>query len=358
MIDFQHKFPGLSKEEALFRYKLWIKERDNEKKILEALKRKLPFTSKEDDDTAGYDDSLFGSNFGFAGGDSVQHGVVSDAAISGAELTFLYKDGTVKTTTTNHTGEFTVPDDFTEGDIISKGGIDTVTGFPFNGEFIVDAEFFFKYKAITPLTHVANFIWNNTDTRTPEEALDLVLGSFPEFIGISISSIDKDAVFNNDHVRLTLEGIDGAKEVQCINTLLEVYAELIGSTEANLEEEIPENKKRVYNEISISLLEKINNNDSSKHSLELHHSSVEETHKECCRDLINRAHSMIYDTLNLDSVGSTTTIQAINLIVKAEWAKKALEMTSNSKSNKTSVWKEIENKVPGNLLFNMKLPTL
>ena len=78
-------------------------------------------------------------------------------------------------------GYFKVPWNFKTGVITISGGKDIVTGEDYKGEFKIDGVFFEKYRAVTPLTHVANHIWMNTPTELPEEAMDLVLNSLPGF---------------------------------------------------------------------------------------------------------------------------------------------------------------------------------
>lgn len=353
MRDFLYKYPGLNPEEARIRHKIWLKEREHELKLLEALKRKNPFNDNEDEDFGSWDNSLYTGD-GFPG----HQGVVSDAAISGANLTFVYPDGSVKYSITDQFGRFETPIDFTKGDIIATGGIDTVTGLPFVGEFVIDADFFFRYSAITPITHIANYIWNNTDTQTPDEALDLVLNHFPDFMGISVNLTNNSKIFSNDPVKLTLEGVYGAKEVQAINTIIEVYTELIGNTEANFEEEVFDKKKKAYSEIAHSLLHRIVNENSLKYSLDIHDSNLNDNHKECCNILLNKAYSLIASYLEKDKHEATSSIQSLNLAVKSEWAKKALIMTNNENIDKDLLWKSIIHRNHKKLESSINLPDL
>jgi hypothetical protein len=357
MRDYKNKYPGLSDEQARIRQKIWEREREREKQLLESIKKRLPFRSKEDEDTGFWDEVIYNNNNVDYGGGGFR-GIVSDAALNGSIITFHYDSGDIKGSTSDSSGIFYVPLDFRSGDIIAKGGIDTVTGLPFNGEFVVDGEFFLKYRAITPLTHITNYIWNNTDTKTPEEALDLVLNHISSFIGINVNSLEKDRMFNNDHVRLTLKGLEGAKEVQAINTILEVYSDIIGNTEANLRNEISGKKSKFYSEISKGLLTKIN----EKHDMvykesvfDLHELAIQENHKECCNDLIIKVSSLIQKALEKDILEATSDIQAINLAVKTEWAEKAFTMTQSKSIDKDQVWCEIFNKTPENLISVLNL---
>ena len=354
MREFIYRYPGLTPEQARIRHKIWLKEREEEEqRLLEALKRRDPFSSKEDDDMGDYDSSLYSDT---QNGGMPVYGFVSDAPISGAKIIYSYSDGSSKWGLSDTNGRFKPFSDFRSGDLIVSGGIDTVTGILFQGELIIDAEFFLKYKTISPFTHIANHIWNNTDTKTPEEAMDLILEHFPGFIGIPIESIDKDKVFNDDHVKLTLEDIDGAKEIQAINTLIEIYSEIIGNTRANNQGEILQMKKKVYDEIAIGLLHRISHLTGSVHSIDLHDLNISDTHKECCTDLIDKAYSLIIGSIGKDSINATKNIQAINMAIKSEWAQKALAMTDNSDANKENVWDSIINKDPSNLLSQVNLP--
>jgi hypothetical protein len=295
------------------------------------------------------------------GSSSSGHGVVSDAVLSGSKIKFVYPNGNIEYAESDENGEFQSPPDFIEGDIIVQGGIDTVTGLPYKGEFIIDAEFFFKYGAITPLTHVANHIWLNTPTRIPEEAINVVLNHIPEILGISIPKIDPDKMFNKDHVKLTLEGVEGAKEIQAINTLIEIHSDLIGSTEANNEDEIKFSKCKALTSIGNALLTKINQQTIKNYVdsiFEFHDIEVSKKHKECCLGLIGKASSIINECLSKDMTEATSNLQALNLAVKSEWSQKALEMTQDQNVTKTSIWEKIENKETKDLLSAVNLPQI
>jgi hypothetical protein len=354
MKSFREKYPGLTEEQLRIKYKIWEKEKEREQQIYEALKKKIPFSYEEgDSDTGDYFVGVFG-NGGFSG-------VASDATLSGAQVIFLYSDGSIKNSTTDSFGVFQTPSDFSEGDIIIKGGIDTVTGLAYNGELKIDAEFFFKYRAITPFTHVANHIWLNTPAKTPDQAMRAVLDYMSEFIGIDLPNIDPDKIFNDDHVKLSIEGIHGAKEVQAINTMLEIHSDLICHTEAKNESEISDLKQKALTEIGNALLIKINGQTSKNYKssiFEFHDLTVDKNHKDCCLNLIGEASKIILESLSKESLEATSHIQALNLAVKSEWAGKALTMTNDSTATAPSVWSEIENKVPDGLLQSISLPQI
>lgn len=369
MKSFREKYPGLTEEQLRIKYKIWerenrLKEEIERQKILkiqlhESLKRKNPFSRKDgDEDTGGWEDSGINVSADF-GSSASGHGVVSDAALSGAKISFVYSDGRIEYGISDENGEFDSPNDFTEGDIIVSGGIDTVTGVPYKGEFKIDCEFFLKYGAITPLTHIANHIWLNTYTKTPDQAMELVLQNLPEIFGISIPSIDLDKMFNGDHVKLTLNGLEGAKEVQAINTLIEVHSDLIGSTEANNEDEVTSAKNKALTSIGNALLIKLNQQTNKNYVdaiFEFHDVSVSKKHQDCCLNLITKASSIIKECLDKDPGEATSNLQALNLAIKDEWSSIALEMTNNQDITKTSVWNSIGSKNPSDLIGDLNLP--
>ena len=347
MKSFRSKYPGLTEEQIRIKYKLWEKEKEREKHLLESLKNrkiKNPFRRDDDDGEEGaYDGSLDVDG---------NHGIVSDAALVGARVDFIYQGGgIIKTAITDNEGKFNIPRSFGSGDIIVSGGIDSVNGLAYKGGFKIDPPFFHKYRAITPLTHITSHIWTNTPTRLPEEALRLVIDYIPEFFGIDLNDIDH-SIFNKDHVLSTLEGLRGAKNIQAINTLLEIYSELISSLKANHHSEIHGIKIITYQEIGNALLTKINGQESKNYFEDIfkfHISGQKKNHDDCCLDLINKATTVIKDSLDLDLIECTSKMQSINLAVKSEWTEKALIMTEDKNITKSDLWKNIENKNPEDL---------
>jgi hypothetical protein len=355
MKSFRSKYPGLTEEQIRIKYKLWEKEKEREKQLLESLKnRKIKNPFKRDDDD--------GEEGAYDGGLDIDgsHGIVSDAALVGANVNFIYQGGLVKTAITDNEGKFNIPRSFGSGDIIVSGGIDAVNGLPYKGGFRIDPPFFHKYKAITPLTHISSHIWANTPTRLPEEALRLVIGYVPEFFGIELNDIDY-SIFSKDPVLSTLEGVKGAKNIQAINTLLEIYSELISSLKANHHSEVAGIKIVTYQEIGNALLTKINGQESKNYFEDIfkfHISGHKKNHDECCLELINNATTVIKDSLNLDSLECTSKIQSINLAVKSEWTEKALVMTEDKDITKADLWKNIENKNPDDLIDQINIPVV
>lgn len=219
--------------------------------------------------------------------------------------------------------------------------------------------FFHKYRAITPLTHIANHIWVNTPTRVPEEAMNLVLDYIPDFSGIPLEKIDPDLMFNHDHVKLTLDGVEGAKNVQAINTMIEVHADLISSLKANSEEDIEAHKIKTYLEIGNALLTKINGQENTNYVddvFKFHSTECDKKHESCCSELISKATSILSSSIDKDDVGSTEEIQALNLAVKTEWSNKALEMTNDHSVTPNKVWNSIENKTVDGLITQINIP--
>lgn len=353
MRSFREKYPGLTEEQLRIKYKIWEREKQREQELYESLKKKIPFWYRDGDDDTG-DYAIFG-DFGSHG----TSGVASDAPLSGAEVSFLYADGSIRKEYTDLEGKFTTPSDFYEGDIVVRGGKDIVTGVDYQGEFKVDAEFFFKYKAITPFTHVANHIWLNTPTKTPDEAMSVTLNYISDFIGMQLPEIDPDSLFNDDHVKLTIDGVHGAKEIQAINTLIEIYSDLIGNAEAKKEYEILDQKKKTLEEIGNALLVKINgqtNKTYSQNIFEFHDVTIGKKYKDCCSHLITKASDLISNALSKDPIEATSHIQALNLAIKTEWAKKAFSMTEDPSITKYLVWESIENKNLNNLVPTINLP--
>lgn len=353
MKSFREKYPGLSEEQLRIKYKIWEREKQREQEIYEALKKRIPFSERDgDDDTGDY------ASFGDFGTPGVL-GIASDAPLSGAEVSFIYTNGSIRKEFTDLEGKFTTPSDFYEGDIIVRGGKDIVTGLDYKGEYKIDAEFFFKYKAITPFTHIANHIWLNTPTKTPDQAMSVTLNYISDFIGMQIPDIDPDTIFNDDHVKLTIDGVHGAKEVQAINTLIEIYSDLIGNTEAKKESEILDLKKKTLEEIGNALLVKINGQTMktyNKSVFDFHDVTVDNKYKDCCNHLISQASSLMNDAVSKDNLEATSYIQSLNLAVKTEWSKKAFDMTEDPSITKSIVWASIESKNLDQIVPTINLP--
>jgi hypothetical protein len=358
MISFRSKYPGLSEDQLRIKYKIWQREKETQRLLNEAEEKKKykdPFSKKNEDGEEGaYDGAL----------DIISNhmGVVSDAALVGARVNFIYaySGGLIKTAISDSEGKFNIPRSFGSGEIVVNGGIDAVNGLPYRGEFRIDPPFFSKYQAITPLTHIANHIWKNTATRIPQEALNIVIDYLPEFFGIKIGNIDH-SIFSKDPVLCTLNDVSGAKEIQAINTLIEIYSELISGLKANNSSELEGLKIITYREIGNALLTRINGQESKNYFDNIFHfhiSGQKKNHDNCCLELINKASDVIKESLDLGSVACTENIQAINLAVKSEWTDKALIMTEDIGITISDVWKDIENKKPEDLINQINIPTV
>lgn len=356
MVSFREKYQGLSEEQLRIKFKIWEREKETQRLLNEAEEKKKykdPFSKKNDNGEDGAYDGALDINPSYLG-------VVSDAVLIGAKVDFIFahSGGLVKTAITNSEGKFNIPQSFGSGEIIVHGGIDSVNGLPYVGEFRIDPSFFSKYQAITPLAHITNHIWKNTATRFPQEALLAVIDCFPEFFGVTIPNIDH-CVFNQDHVLCTLTGLNGAKEIQAINTLIEVYTELISGLKANHESDFERHKIITYREIGDALLTKINGQESNNYFdniFKFHISGQKKNHDDCCLEFINKASDVIKQSLELDPYECTENIQSINLAVKSEWVSKALLMTEKKEITKSDIWNDIENKKSSDLLHKINMP--
>ena len=353
--DFIQKYPGLSRNQINFKYEIWKREKERERFILESLKnKKIPFSYKDgDQDTGDFSFILGGFSFG--------SGVVSDAPLSGAIITFVYPDGSTKNTYSDPKGRFDLPHDFSYGDIISNGGIDIVTGLEYKGELKIDAEFFLSYNSITPLTHIANNIWLNTPTVHPHQVLEIVVNFLPKAFGLTLDNHNFLRILNDDPVRLTIEGFPGAKEIQALNTLIEIHSDLIGSTEANHQFEISHKKNKAIDRISDAILVDLRG-QSSKNYFEdvfsFHDIEVQDRHKDCCKHLLDQASSIITDCLTLEDREATIKMQTLNYAVKSSWIDKALVMTQDKKASAEKVWDSIGKKDINNLMDQISINNL
>jgi hypothetical protein len=348
MKSFREKYPGLTEEQLRIKYKIWERERERERQINEAEQKKRyrnPFKEDDEgDEGAGYSGSLDIDG---------THGVVSDAALVSSSVVFYSNTGSKIFTKSDIEGRFNVPRSFGQGFVLVEGGIDSVNGIDYKGQFRIDSSFFHKYRAITPITHIASHIWDCTPTRTPEEAMNLVIDHISHLTNIKIPKINKDQIFNQDHVKLTLDLIEGSKEIQAINTIIEIYSDLIGSLKSNTEGEIIPNKIQTYKEIGNSLLTKINGQVSISYMedfFKFHLSNQEKVHEKCCSFLINKAIKSIDKALCKDHIQATKEIQALNLAVKTEWCNKSLHMTADKNVSPNKIWDSIDKKNPMDLI--------
>jgi len=355
MKSFREKFIGLTEEQIKIKHKLWEREKEKERLLRESLekKRRIPFKEDDEGDEGG----------GYAGSLDIggSHGVVSDAALVASDVTFHYNNGNKVFTKTDLSGRFNIPRSFGSGFVIVNGGTDSVNGLDYKGQYRIDSAFFHKFLAITPITHIASHIWDCTPTRTPDEAMNLVIGNLSHLSEVKLPAIDKNLMFNDDHVKLSLRGVDGAIQIQAINTIIEIYSDLIGALKSNHESEIIANKIQTYREIGDSLLGKVNGQVSINYIDDLfkfHLSNQDKIHEKCCSFLINKAIKSINKALSKDIIESTKEIQALNYAVKSEWCNMSLNMTMDKGATPEKIWEGIEKKNPALLVNSINIPVV
>ena len=359
MKSFRSKYPGLTEEQLQIKYKIWEREKERMRLLEESQNKKKikdPFSKKDENDDMGAYDGSLDVNYAITG-------VISDASIVGSEISFIYSQNlknVTKTTFSDSSGRFNIPRSFGSGTIVARGGMDTVLGIPYKGEFNIDAPFFHSYRSITPLTHIANHIWNGTPTRIPREAMSAVMDYIFHFMGVPHSDLNLDRMFNDDHVKLTMEGLQGAKEIQAINTLIEVHADLISGLKANYEGEFESIKIRTYREIGDALLTRVNGQDMRNYFeniFKFHISGQDKKYDNLCLSLLERASYEIKSALTDNELVSTSKIQAVNYMVKNEWSQKAIDMTQDSKITEKKLWDRIENQNTENVIPLINIPS-
>jgi len=200
---------------------------------------------------------------------------------------------------------------------------------------------------------------NKVFTKTDSNGLfNLVIENMSHLTDIKIPNIDKGFIFNQDHVKVSLDGFEGAKEIQAINTIIEIYSDLIGALKSNSEDEIISNKIQTYKEIGNSLLTKVNGQESINYMddiFKFHLSHQEKIHESCCSFPINKAIKSINKALLKDTIQATKEIQALNLAVKSEWCDKSLHMTMDSGATPQKIWDSIDKKNPLDLIDSINI---
>ncbi|NBU98201.1 MAG: hypothetical protein EBS19_08330 [Spirochaetia bacterium] len=353
MKSFREKFIGLSEEQIKIKHKIWEREKEKERLLKESLekKRKIPFKEEDEGDEGG----SYGGSLDVDG----SYGVVSDAALVSSDVSFNYNNGNKIFTKTDIDGRFNIPRSFGNGYIIVNGGKDSVNGLDYKGQYRIDSSFFHKFRAITPITHIASHIWDCTPTRTPAEAMNLVIENLTHLSEVKLPNIDSGLIFNDDHVKLSLRGADGAVQIQAINTIIEIYSDLIGALKSNCESEMMVNKIHTYREIADSLLTKVNGQVSINYLddiFKFHLTNQEEKHEKCCYFLIDKAVKSINKALCKDVLVSTKEIQALNYVVKTEWSNASLNMTTDKRATPEKIWDGIEKKNPALLIDSINIP--
>jgi hypothetical protein len=333
MKDFSRRFPGLSEEQIRIRKKIWDREQDLEKKLFEAKKGKGYRLWDGDDDEGFYADLQY---------DVIYRGTVSDGPLRDSTITFLFEDGRKTTTTSNTAGKFTIPGDFFHGDIVARGGIDTITGHNYIGEFSVDAEFFLRYTAITPFVHVANYVWLNTPTQTAYEAMEQSMRNIHKLTGVSFPVIETERIFNDDHVKMTVIGEHGAKELQIINMIFEAYSDILSHTYAKDSSEVLVYKKRAYELLGKKLLDSIYGKSTNFFDFNL--GDLKKDHEECCCLLVEKALNHIRECSNKSTYEISKDLQSLNSIIKSDWSKFTLMMTEDEDLSTQKMWDHINRK--------------
>jgi len=166
---------------------------------------------------------------------------------------------------------------------------------------------------------------------------------------------------NDDHVRLTIEGVEGAKELQALNTLIEIHSDLIANTEANHSHEVLANKNKAIESISNAILVDLRYSVSSNYFEDIftfHDIPVSTQYKDCCKHLLNQATSIVTECLAMENKDATLKMQALNMAVKSDWTGKALEMTQDKKASPEKVWDLIQHKDAENLVSTITLDSL
>jgi hypothetical protein len=152
-------------------------------------------------------------------------GVAIDGPITGAVVR-----SNVGTAITDASGNFKLPGQAT-GVITVTGGVDSITGLPYEGELVGYPE----YKTISPITTFAHYLKEasaenpKTPTLTIDEAITKTFVDSFDYFGISLSIEDKDIILQKDYIE---ESIVNNNKVgisaQAVATQIEAIAETIG----------------------------------------------------------------------------------------------------------------------------------
>ena len=127
-------------------------------------------------------------------------------------------------------GNFVLPGK-ASGTITVTGGTDAITGLPYEGELIGDAQ----YKTISPITTFAHYLKEasieneKTPTLTIEQAIEKTFTDSFDYFGISLPVEDKDIILQNDYIGDSI--LNNNKigiSAQAVATQIEAIAETIG----------------------------------------------------------------------------------------------------------------------------------
>jgi hypothetical protein len=152
-------------------------------------------------------------------------GVAIDGPIAGAIVR-----SNVGTAVTDANGNFKLPS-IASGVITVTGGVDSITGLPYEGELVGYAE----YKTISPITTFAHYLKKGSeedpkaDNLTIDEAITKVFVDSVDYFGVSLPIEDKDIILQKDYIE---ESIVNNNKVgisaQAIATQIEAITETIG----------------------------------------------------------------------------------------------------------------------------------
>mgnify|MGYP003998784261 FL=1 len=165
---------------------------------------------------------VHGASGGSAGGSG---GVAIDGPIAGAIVR-----SNVGTAVTDTNGNFKLPS-IASGVITVTGGTDAITGLPYEGELIGDAQ----YKTISPITTFAHYLREasieneKTPTLTIDEAITKTFTDSFDYFGISLPIEDKDTILQKDYIGDSI--LNNNKigiSAQAVATQIEAFAETIG----------------------------------------------------------------------------------------------------------------------------------
>ena len=166
---------------------------------------------------------------GAAGTTGGSGGVAIDGPITGAVVR-----SNVGTAITDASGNFKLPGQAT-GVITVTGGVDLITGLPYEGELVGYAQ----YKTISPITTFAHYLKKASEedseedpeakTLTIDEAITKTFTDSFDYFGISLPIEDKDIILQKDYIE---ESIVNNNKVgisaQAIATQIEAIAETVG----------------------------------------------------------------------------------------------------------------------------------
>ena len=165
---------------------------------------------------------VHGASGGSAGGSG---GVAIDGPIAGAIVR-----SNVGTAVTDANGNFKLPG-IASGVITVTGGVDSITGLPYEGELVGYAE----YKTISPITTFAHYLKKASEedpevsTLTIDEAITKTFTDSFDYFGISLPIEDKDIILQKDYIE---ESIVNNNKVgisaQALGTQIEAIAETVG----------------------------------------------------------------------------------------------------------------------------------